>query len=225
MCAIFGMSLHHGTFDEEDFVYLKNLILQSKIRGLHATGLAWISNGKVQIDRRPIPGDEFVNQFDFNQLKGTNLVIGHCRYSTSDLSYNQPIGNEEAATVHNGVISQAELEDWPKLGDYETRNDSEILHKILLMKEPDWNVLGKGSAAFLHLKADGSFMAMRNGSRPMWLGKFVEITVFASTQDILKRTFTDGVFTEEASLGTIYGRQGQILSQANINQTEEQRRP
>ena len=56
-------------------------------------------------------------------------MIGHCRYSTSDLQYNQPIYNDDYSIAHNGVVSQEMPERWKELYGYDckTKNDSELI--------------------------------------------------------------------------------------------------
>jgi len=45
MCAVIGTSLTNPSIEDLDMV--RNLFLESRIRGLHATGLSYVKQGKV----------------------------------------------------------------------------------------------------------------------------------------------------------------------------------
>ena len=112
-------------------------------------------------------------------------VLGHTRYSTSDLKFNQPLVKGTTAMVMNGVLSQEGPETWPrcKAHTYETRNDTEIaLNFALEGKRGDVN----GSYAICELNLT-ELLCYRNGFRPLWLGKGDDYQVVASTYDALAR--------------------------------------
>ena len=136
MCAVIGAVLKNPTL--KDFESLKRVFLESKIRGLHATGISFLPRWTDDIVtlKEPIPADAFIEKHmhndnfkDFINKDGNLYLIGHCRYSTSDLEYNQPISNKKASVAHNGVITQELPEKWKELYGYDcsTKNDSELL--------------------------------------------------------------------------------------------------
>lgn len=174
MCGVIGALLNKPT--QQDFDRLRRVFIESQVRGKHATGLAYVAQNTVHIISLPVPADAF--PFDFPSYlneDGNLYLIGHTRYSTSDLEFNQPIGNPSAAIVHNGVITQELPENWEKLYGHncETRNDSELLFRSL---EGDnvgamWNEWPNASISFLLLYADKTITAGRNGKRPQWMFK------------------------------------------------------
>jgi glutamine phosphoribosylpyrophosphate amidotransferase len=185
MCAVIGAVIKSPS--HKDFENLKRVFLESKIRGMHATGVAFIKNGKVHIDKKPVPADQF--PFDFSSYvneDGNLYLVGHCRYSTSDLEYNQPIGNDNVAIVHNGVITQELPENWKaKYGyDCETKNDSElVLHSDSPLEE-----FSNMSMAVCELDATKKeLLTYRNGKRPLYLTTMSNGSIITSTADIPKR--------------------------------------
>lgn len=180
MCAVIGID---GLVSVD---LVKNIFIESQIRGRHATGVSYWKNGKVTTIKEPIPAEEFIKKHNPEDWfdNGFLTMIGHCRYSTSDLEYNQPIANEEKAVVHNGVITQEMPEKWEELYGYkcETRNDSELLfHSWDLNKWPDASI----AAIFL---SEGRIEWGRNGKRPLWISwNNDEGIVITSTKDVAER--------------------------------------
>lgn len=189
MCAVIGAILKEPK--AEDFLMLHRVFLESKIRGMHATGIAYVKNNEVVIDKRPVPADEFPFNFPSYLNEDGNLyLIGHCRYSTSDLEYNQPIGNTTHAIVHNGVITQELPENWKQIYNYdcETKNDSElVLHSGSPLEEfPDM------SMGVCELTNDKKLLVYRNGKRPLYLTSIPSGCIITSTSDIAKRADVGG---------------------------------
>lgn len=189
MCAVIGAILKEPR--AEDFLMLHRVFLESKIRGMHATGIAYVKNNEVVIDKRPVPADEFPFNFpSYLNEDGSLYLIGHCRYSTSDLEYNQPIGNSTGAIVHNGVITQELPEHWKEIYGYdcETKNDSElVLHSGSPLEEfPDM------SMGVCELTNDKKLLVYRNGKRPLYLTSIPNGCIITSTADIAKRADVGG---------------------------------
>jgi glutamine phosphoribosylpyrophosphate amidotransferase len=192
MCAIIGAFIQNPSL--EDFESLKRVFLESRIRGMHATGISFLPSwsDKVITIKDAIPADEFVsihmhndNMKEMINADGNLYLIGHCRYSTSDLLYNQPIANDEHSIVHNGVITQELPENWDKIFQYkcETKNDSElVLHSASPLEEfPD------ASMAVCELTNDKKILFYRNGKRPLWLSQIENGYIITSTADIPRR--------------------------------------
>lgn len=190
MCGVIGYSNYNAT--ENDFELIEKLFIQSEIRGKHATGISWINGeNKIQTVREPVGAKEFLKKFDITQVlnKGTISLIGHIRYSTSDLRYNQPFSNDKYAIVHNGVISQDSPDKWPI--KCETGNDSEMILRCLsnqniynhpLLEFPD------SSQAVVYLTNTGFVGGFRNGQRPLWITHDKYFCVFTSTENIALRS-------------------------------------
>lgn len=184
MCAIIGAVIKNPT--TEHFDMIKRVFHQSKIRGMHATGLAYVKNGDVHIDKRPVPADEFPFNFkDYVNEDGNLYMIGHCRYSTSDLEYNQPLGNSTHAVVHNGVITQELPEKWEELYGHKTltKNDSEL---ILYSKDPLIE-FSHMSMAVCEIDVMKLLHVYRNGKRPLYLTTLDDGCIITSTADVARR--------------------------------------
>lgn len=192
MCGVLGIAL--SNFEKKDCDLVRNLFLQSMIRGKHATGVSYVADGKVHTIKEPVPADKFISNKkieDWVNEDGNLYCIGHVRYSTSDLRYNQPIATDDLSIVHNGVISQEPPETWEEIYGYktETRNDSELILKSI---EAGFNPLYEfhpASMAVCKIDSDKVISAFRNEERPLYRA-YLEGKgyVFASTQDILVRS-------------------------------------
>jgi glutamine phosphoribosylpyrophosphate amidotransferase len=193
MCAVIGAIIKEPR--AEDLLMLHDVFLESKIRGMHATGISYVKHGKIITEKRPVPADEFPFQWQSYINEDGNLyMIGHCRYSTSDLEFNQPIANQNLSVVHNGVITQELPEKWKELYGYdcETKNDTElILHTAEDCISPlvRWK---DSSLAVIELHVDKVIRFYRNGKRPLYLTNISNGCIITSTADIIKRAEVPG---------------------------------
>ena len=214
MCAIIGAYLRNPT--ASDLETVKRVFLESRIRGMHATGISWVANGSVNTIKEPIPANKFIDKYMGDMTEYLNdgrlIMIGHCRYSTSDLQYNQPIANQSVSVVHNGVVTQEPPSNWETLYNYKcsTRNDTELLlHTI----EEDKCVLGKwaqSSLSVIELHEDQEMVFYRNGKRPMWLTSLDNGCIITSTKNVPVRA---GVGGETSQIPmNVYNRLGPDLT-------------
>jgi glutamine phosphoribosylpyrophosphate amidotransferase len=193
MCSVIGAIIKEPR--DEDFLMLHRVFLESKIRGMHATGISYVKHGKIITEKRPVPADEFPFNFpSYVNEDGSLYLIGHCRYSTSDLEFNQPIANENLSVVHNGVITQELPEKWKELYGYdcETKNDTElILHTAEDCISPllRWK---DSSLAVIELHVDKVIRFYRNGKRPLYLTSISNGCIITSTADVPKRAEVPG---------------------------------
>ena len=193
MCSVIGAIIKEPR--AEDFLMLHRVFLESKIRGMHATGISYVKHGKIITDKRPVPADEFPFNFpSYVNEDGSLYMIGHCRYSTSDLEFNQPIANENLSVVHNGVITQELPEKWKELYGYDcqTKNDTElILHTAEDCISPlvRWK---DSSLAVVELHVDKVIRFYRNGKRPLYLTSISNGCIITSTADVPKRAEVPG---------------------------------
>lgn len=189
MCGVIGMMQV-----EADLDLVRRLFDETQIRGKHATGVSYVKEGKIQTIKEPLPVAEFFEEHNPEEWVDTDgglTMIGHIRYSTSDLRYNQPFSNSEYAIAHNGVITQEPKETW----EYrtETANDSElILHAHAEGKLHPLQKYHDRSMAVVGLDVTGDepkLFLYRNHKRPLWqcddLQKNVIVT---STKDIALRS-------------------------------------
>lgn len=193
MCSVIGAIIKEPS--AEDFLMLHRVFLESKIRGMHATGISYVKHGKIITEKLPVPADEFPFYFpSYVNEDGSLYLIGHCRYSTSDLEFNQPIANENLSVVHNGVITQELPEKWKELYGYDcqTKNDTElILHTAEDCISPlvRWK---DSSLAVVELHVDKVIRFYRNGKRPLYLTSISNGCIITSTADVPKRAEVPG---------------------------------
>ena len=196
MCGVVGYS--SGSVTKSDMRTLHRVLLESRIRGMHASGIAWFDGSQIQRHSESVPIDTLLESFDLNQiLYGKNQVsmIAHIRYSTSSLKYNQPLVGNHVAIAHNGVISQASCKEWYNLYGYHcvTKNDSELLLRAIENGDNPIKVFPEASIAAIVLDDKGHVKYLRNKRRPLWVGKIGRGTVIASTFDILDRAGVKGI--------------------------------
>lgn len=202
MCGVVGCLLQNP--DEADLALVKNVLLESSIRGLHATGLSYIKNNKIITVIEPSSAEVFLEKHpkilqDALNEDGNLYMVAHCRYSTSDLQYNQPIYNNNFSVVHNGVITQELPEKWKELYGYDckTKNDSElILHTLSAGKSP-LEEFPDSSIAAVELHLDKKIRFYRNGKRPIYFTQTQNGYIITSTADIVVRAGLSGSFQLE----------------------------
>jgi glutamine phosphoribosylpyrophosphate amidotransferase len=187
MCSVIGAIIKEPR--TKDFLMLHRVFLESRIRGMHATGLSYVKANSIVTQKLPVSADKFPFDFESYLNEDGNLyLVGHCRYSTSDLEYNQPIANEKVSVVHNGVITQELYEDWELLHGYtcEGKNDTELLLRSLDDYSPlkHWK---QSSLAVCELHRDKSIRAYRNGKRPLYLTSLDNGCIITSTKDVIVR--------------------------------------
>ena len=191
MCGLVGAILQQPT--EKDLDLLRRCVLEASVRGRHATGFAWIHKRKIEIEKAALPADGFLDAFgSLRQLidqDGSLYFLAHTRYSTSDLKFNQPLGDERFAIAHNGVVSQEPKAKWEKLYGYscDTGNDSELLLQALKLKHSPLEKFPDCSAAVIELHSTKQIRAYRNGKRPLYFAFRSNGIVITSTADIGKR--------------------------------------
>jgi asparagine synthetase B (glutamine-hydrolysing) len=196
MCAVIGTILIRPT--GEDFAMLRRVFHESKIRGMHATGISFLPNWSTCVEtiKEAIPADQFVekhlhndNLKDLVAKDGNLYLIGHCRYSTSDLEFNQPMASADKAIVHNGVITQELPENWEDAFGYEciTKNDSEL---VLRSHDPLREFVNT-SMGVVELYESKKLRIYRNGKRPLYLTNLPNGVIITSTADIAKRAGLD----------------------------------
>jgi glutamine phosphoribosylpyrophosphate amidotransferase len=190
MCGVLGIAIKN--FTEKDHDLVRNLFIQSMIRGKHATGVSYVKNNKIVTVKEPVPANEFIikqNLEDWKNEDGNLYCIGHIRYSTSDLRFNQPMANDKIGIVHNGVISQEPRETWEHRYGFvtETSNDSELVLRALEKGENPLTFFHPASMAVCGVDNEKKIIAFRNHERPLYCHKKEDMVLFASTADILRR--------------------------------------
>ena len=184
MCGVIG-----AVITPDLIPVLKDVFLETRIRGRHATGLSYLKGGVIHTIIEKTSADKFLEGKNFKEYineDGFLYIIGHIRYSTSDLRYNQPISSQDISIAHNGVISQEKKEEWK----YPTEggNDSELVLRSLEKGFHPLQDFPESSQAVVSLWAEKKqIRAFRNGKRPLWVTVTEEGTFFTSTRDIAIR--------------------------------------
>lgn len=191
MCGVLGLAIKN--FNERDYDLVRSLFIQSMIRGKHATGVSYVKHDKVVTVKDPIPANEWIHQQnleDWTNEDGNLYCIGHIRYSTSDLRYNQPMASDRIGIVHNGVISQESADTWESRYGLrtETSNDSELILRAMEKEINPLEHFRPASMAVCAIFNDKRIVSFRNEERPLYCAFTDNVTVFASTADILKRS-------------------------------------
>jgi glutamine phosphoribosylpyrophosphate amidotransferase len=218
MCSVIGVFLRNITANDIDIV--TKTILESRIRGMHATGVSYFKSGKIHTIRKPVSAKKFLEENSVeNFVEGDQLtMIAHCRYSTSDLEFNQPIYNKDLSIVHNGVISQELPENWESIYGIKTKtkNDTELLlhadNPLVYWKD--------ASISAIELRADKTIRYYRNGKRPLYHSKLKNGFIVTSTSDIMKRV--DSSIDSVRLFPGIYNIiKDNVLHENNIQHIEE----
>jgi len=220
MCGVIGAFLIHPT--EEDLLSVSRVFIQTKIRGLHATGVSFIKNEKIHTIKEPIPSDIFFEKYkiyDFLNEDGNLYLIGHCRYSTSNLIYNQPISDDNISIVHNGVITQENYENWESMYGYTciTANDSELVLRSILDEKPPLLRWFDSSMAVCELRKNKTIGFYRNGKRPLYYTKLINGFIITSTENIAKRSNLNGKISK-TELSVHYFYDGKTFSLNSFNE-------
>lgn len=184
MCGVIG--IWQKTADVEQ---INRVFRETMIRGKHATGVTYLKSGKLKTEKEGVSAEQFLSCFDFNQVINSDnsvLLIGHIRYSTSDLRYNQPFEDGIVSIAHNGVISQEGKETWKY--PCETANDSELILRSIQSDKHPLSDFAESSQAVVGVGCNGDLFAWRNQSRPLWVSREDNYTIFTSTRDIAVRS-------------------------------------
>lgn len=194
MCGIISTYIESPTV--QDIETLKKLFIEGQIRGRHQTGLAYKVGNKVE--RFVVEGDgkKLVAEFDWERLLEVDTLelIGHNRYSTSDLRYPQPIQIfDDFALAHNGVVTQESPATWKRFGyELQTANDSELLYQASYAGNEPLTEFPTATMAVCELSVVKGLRWYRNGGRPGYIIKQRNKFFVCSTADIALRAGLKG---------------------------------
>lgn len=191
MCGIIGYQPYQPTDEAHDA--FTRLLEQSKVRGLHAFGLArW--SGEVEYVRAFV-WTEILSAFDPSMP-----TIAHTRYSQSGdwrtLENNQPIIVGDVALAFNGTIHMGTKEEFERDYNVECQADNDGEIPLRLLRHSNALELARGlrlfagtiSGSFAGVTlAYGRVIATRNCRRPLWRVEAFGATWWGSTADIFKR--------------------------------------
>lgn len=225
MCGIVAVDIKDIASDQIESI--KKVMIETEIRGKHASGISWFSEGKVHTIKASKPISELLEEFDIyrcvDENNGHLTMIAHIRYSTSDLNNNQPIvepymtdaglkfnntgGVGKFSIVHNGIITQSDPSTWEDLfglGQTYSNNDSELVFNALNSGLHPLKEFTESSMAVASINHLGHVHAFRNGGRPMWLTKTYNGMIATSTSDIITRSGLEYVDHYKSLAGVDY---------------------
>ena len=144
MCGLAGIMFGEQPRSAQELRRLRQLFTEllviSRRRGPHATGLAWINcDGEHRLFKRPLPAETFVEHKAFADVLGgvdnrTTVLLGHTRWRTRGDEHinrnNHPIRAADVVGTHNGTVYNAdELFERFRLQRY-AQVDSEVVFRI-----------------------------------------------------------------------------------------------
>lgn len=186
MCGVLGIYLQN--VEEEDLALIEGLFYESQIRGKHATGMSFLSGEMITTFKENVSVGEFFTKYDlFDTINedGNIYMIGHTRYSTSDLKYPQPLSTGSFSIVHNGVVTQEPKEQW--IYPCNTGNDSELILRSLEVDSHPFIDFPESSMSVVSINREKQLTAFRNRERPLWYSFHTKGIIFTSTADIARR--------------------------------------
>lgn len=201
MCCLFGLIDYKQLLSvkQKDQI-LSALATVCETRGTDATGIAYNSGGKLQIYKRPVPGQ----RMRFHVPQETSVVMGHTHMATQGSpkkSWNNhpfpgTVRGESFVLAHNGVLyNDRTLRRQMKLSDTKVETDSYIAVQLLEKKRAlnfsslrDMAELVEDSFTFTVLGPWDDLFIVK-GDNPMCLVQFpsLGIYLYASTKEILQK--------------------------------------
>ena len=153
MCGIMGFYCFSNKKPDKEKIGTMFSLLDS--RGRDASGLSFIKDGNLIVDKAPIRSSEFVKSKEWQELELPSIMIMHTRMKTTGTEKNNynnhPIFNKEGvALVHNGIIHN-DREIFGKNQKRDGEVDSEAILAVISSK-------GKGDKVKkVFDRIDGSF--------------------------------------------------------------------
>ena len=204
MCSLFGILDYRQKLSVRQRTQLLSaLAKESEERGTDATGIAYNTNGRLHIFKRPAAA----HTMKFRLPQEACFVMGHTRMATQGNAIfncnNHPfpgeVGGMDFALAHNGVITNDFLlEQQLRLPKSRIRTDSYVIVQLLeRQKELSKKSLAdaaerlEGSFTFTVLTAQNTLYFVK-GNNPLHLlhWKNPGLYVYASTEEIMEQALS-----------------------------------
>lgn len=199
MCAVFGLLDFEGRLTpSEKLAIWRALSTAAEIRGTDATGVAYVQNGSIQIQKAPRPA----RKIKWRISPDARYLMGHTRMATQGSekkNYNNhpffgKAGQLPFALAHNGVLfNDFELQKARRLPKTHIETDSYVAVQLI---EQSGQLTSK-SLKQMAEALDGSFtitvldannnLYLIKGNNPLALYLFPDLGIYlyASTKEIL----------------------------------------
>ena len=201
MCCLFGIIDYNNTLSaKQKSRMISILATECEERGTDATGIAYNSNGKLHIFKKPLAA----HLMRFKIPGDTTCIMGHTRLATSgDPKFNfqnhpfpSKVKGRGFALAHNGVLyNDVELRITEGLPDTKIETDSYVAVQLIEKKKS----LNFNSLRYMAEKVEGSFtftvmddrdnLYFVKGENPMCIYHYPKlgIYIYASTKEILEK--------------------------------------
>lgn len=224
MCAIFGLLDFKGTLTaSERLRIIRALGKASEVRGTDATGIAYVQDGAIRIQKAPRPA----RRMKYRIPPEARYIMGHTRMATQGAAgknyNNHPFpgkaGKLQFALAHNGVLfNDHELRRTHRLPGTKVETDSYVAVQLIEQE-------GKLSADSLKVMAealggtftitildskDNLYFVKGNNPLTIYLIPSLGCYVYASTKEILDTALAELELTS-VSKATVAISQGDIM--------------
>ena len=211
MCCLFGLiDYRHSLTAKQKNRLVFALAVAAEARGTDATGIAYNSNGKLRIYKRPWPA----HYMRFSIPEDVAVIMGHTRMTTQGSEIknknNHPFpgraGTTSFALAHNGMLCNDKyLRSSLSLPRTKIETDSYIGVQLIEQKKS----LDLASLKYMAERVEGSFcftvldqynsLHIVKGDNPLCLYHFptLELYVYASTEEILKKALSNSFLTSK----------------------------
>jgi glucosamine 6-phosphate synthetase-like amidotransferase/phosphosugar isomerase protein len=201
MCCLFGIVDYGNTLSGKTRTRMLSILAKEcEARGTDATGIAYVSAGRLQVYKRPLPA----RRMHFVIPGDAKVIMGHTRLATQGSAKrnfnNHPFagrcGGLSFALAHNGVIyNDHSLQRERKLPVTNVQTDSYVAVQLLQTK----GTLGLPALKELAETVEGSFsftlldrenhLYFIKGDNPLCIYYYsrLDLYVYASTAEILNR--------------------------------------
>lgn len=224
MCAVFGLLDFKGSLPPAKRLHIiKELGKAAEIRGTDASGIAYVQNGRIQIQKAPRPAHKMRWRID----PKAQYIMGHTRMTTqgsANLNYNNhpfagKAGRLPFALAHNGVLyNDGTLREQFQLPESKIETDSYVAVQLL---EREGNLSAqsikrtaealKGSFTITLLDVNESLYFIK-GNNPLTILLFPDpgCYLYASTAEILYNAL-EALDMADMKAASIKVNQGDIL--------------
>ena len=200
MCALFGWLNCGGVLPHKVLKkFTQELANAAEERGTDASGISYVSKGRISIYKKPKPA----HKVKFNFPENTTAVMGHTRLTTQGnqkFNYNNhPFygkADKEFAFAHNGVLyNDTILREKKELPKTHIETDSYVAVQLIeKQKKLNFDTLKsmaedvQGNFTFTILDQNNKLYFVK-GSSPMFLIYFEKLGLYAyaSTESIMTK--------------------------------------